>query len=140
MNKKLSNNKKNKNNKKNIGVSTTTKSKKENKKVYFSFFTIILLLCLIQILISAVINISKVISYKSKIVQITNVRDAALELNEQLNDSIKNFSNIAGLEAIARNNLKMSSEDEVMVIINSNKQEDDFKNNKKKHFSIFFKK
>ena len=39
--------------------------------------------------------------------------------NEQLKDNIKNFSNVAGLEAIARNNLKMSGEDEVLVIINS---------------------
>ena len=104
-----------------------------------SFFTIILLLCLIQILISAVINRSKVISYKAKIVQITNVRDAALELNEQLNESIKNFSNVAGLEAIARNNLKMSSEDEVMVIINSIKQNEEIENNSKKHFVLFKK-
>ena len=80
-------------------------------------------MCLIQITISAVLNVSKVISYKAKIVQISNTRDAALALNEQLKDSIKNFSNVAGLEAIARNNLKMSSEDEVLVIINSTKEE-----------------
>ena len=90
---------------------------------YYSFLTIILLLCLIQITISAILNVSKVISYKAKIVQITNTRDAALALNEQLKDNIKNFSNVAGLEAIARNNLKMSSEDEVLVIINSTKEE-----------------
>ena len=44
-------------------------------------------------------------------------------LNEQLKDNISNFSNVAGLEAIARNNLKMSSEDEVLVIINESKDE-----------------
>ena len=32
--------------------------------------------------------------------------------------------NFAGLEAIARNNLKMSSEDEVLVIINTPKEEE----------------
>ena len=47
-----------------------------------------------------------------------------MSLNEQLKDSIKNFSNVAGLEAIARNNLKMSSEDEVLVIINTSKEEE----------------
>lgn len=86
---------------------------------YYSFLTIILLLCLVQITLSAVLNISKIVSYKSKIVQITNTRNAALALNEQLKDNINNFSNVAGLEAIARNNLKMSSEDEVLVIINT---------------------
>lgn len=139
MDKFISKNKKHKNKKDKEKKASVSKKKKENKEVYFSFFTIILLLCLIQILISAVINISKVISYKAKIVQITNVRDAALELNEQLNESIKNFSNVAGLEAIARNNLKMSSEDEVMVIINSIKQNEEIENNNKKHFVLFKK-
>lgn len=91
---------------------------------YYSFLTIILILCLIQITVSAVLNVSKVISYKAKIVQITKTRDSALALNEQLKDNIKNFSNVAGLEAIARNNLKMSSEDEVLVIINNSTNEE----------------
>ena len=90
---------------------------------YYSFVTIILLLCLVQITISAVLNVSKVISYKAKIVQITNTRNQALALNEMLKDNINNFSNVSGLEAIARNNLKMSSEDEVLVIINTPKEE-----------------
>lgn len=92
--------------------------------VYYSFLTIILLLCLVQITISAVLNIYKIVSYNKKIIQITNTRNAAQALNDQLRDNIKNFSNIAGLEAIARNNLKMSSEDEVMVIINTPKEDE----------------
>ena len=91
---------------------------------YYSFLTIILLLCLVQITISAVLNVSKVISYKAKIIQITKTRDAALALNEQLKDNISNFSNVTGMEAIARNNLKMSGEDEVLIIINSPKKDD----------------
>ena len=91
---------------------------------YYSFLTIILLLCLVQITISAVLNISKIVSYKAKIVQITNTRNAAQALNDQLKDNIRNFSNVAGLEAIARNNLKMSSEDEVLVIINAPKEDE----------------
>ena len=100
------------------------KSSSSSGGFYYSFLTVILLLCLIQITISAVLNISKIISYQAKIVQIRKTRDAALSLNEQLKDSIKNFSNVAGLEAIARNNLKMSSEDEVLVIINTQKEEE----------------
>ena len=90
---------------------------------YYSFLTIILLLCLVQITISAVLNVSKIVSYKAKIIQITKTRDAALALNDQLKDNIKNFSNVTGLEEIARNNLKMSGEDEVLVIINTPKNE-----------------
>ena len=94
-----------------------------SKGFYYSFLTIILILCLIQITISAVLNLSKVISYRAKIIQITKTRDAALALNEQLKDNVNNFSNVSGLEAIARNNLKMSSEDEVLVIINTPEEE-----------------
>ena len=101
---------------------------------YYSFLTIILLLCLIQITVSAVLNVSKVISYNAKIKQITKTRDAALSLNEQLKDNIKNFSNVTGLEAIARNNLKMSSDDEVLVIINTPKEEEKIEKPKKLGF------
>lgn len=97
--------------------------KNSSNGFYYSFLTVILLLCLIQITISAVLNISKIVSYKAKIIQITKTRDSAKSLNEQLQDNIKNFSNVNGLEAIARNNLKMSSEDEVLVIINTPKEE-----------------
>ena len=108
-------------------VSKKDKIVKKNKTsstsgFYYSFLTVILLLCLIQITVSAVLNISKIISYKAKIIQITKTRDTAKALNEQLQDNIKNFSNVAGLEAIARNNLKMSGEDEVLVIINTPKK------------------
>lgn len=107
------------------------KKKSATKGFYYSLLTIVLILCLIQIAISAVLNVSKVISYKAKIVQISETRDAALALNEQLKDNIRNFSNAAGLEAIARNNLKMSSEDEVLVIISNPKAENDKKEENK---------
>ena len=115
---------------------TITKKSSTSKGFYYSFLTIILILCLVQITISAVLNVSKVISYKAKIIQITATRDAAKALNLQLKDNINNFSNAAGLEAIARNNLKMSSEDEVLVIINTPKQENNEKEEKIKKFGF----
>ncbi len=114
--------------------SKTVKAKKKHSsgnEFYYSFFTVILLLCLIQITISAVVNISKIVSYKAKIVQITKNKEAALALNDQLKDNIKNFSKLDGLEAIARNNLKMSGEDEVLVIINTPKEDEQTEKPKK---------
>jgi cell division protein FtsB len=108
----------------NINPKPKNSAKKNSGGFYYSFLTVILLLCLIQITISAVLNVSKVVSYKAKIIQIRHSRDAALALNEQLKDNISNFSNITGLEAIARNNLKLSSEDEVLVIINTPKDDE----------------
>lgn len=105
---------------------------------YYSFMTVILIICLIQIMISAVLNVSKIISYQAKIVQITKTRDAASALNEQLKDSVKNFSNVTGLEAIARNNLKMSGEDEVLVIINTNKDSEEESVKPENKFLKFF--
>lgn len=124
----------NKKDKENISKPKTETKKHSSGGFYYSFLTIILALCLIQITISAVLNVSKVVSYKSKIVQITKTRDAALMLNEQLKDNIKNFSNVAGLEAIARNNLKMASEDEVLVIISTPKEEEKIEKTKKMGF------
>lgn len=116
------------------------KKKSSSNGFYYSFLTIILLLCLIQISISAVLNISKIISYKAKIVQITKTRDTALSLNDQLKDNINNFSNVDGMEAIARNNLKMSGEDEVLVIISSPKTDESSDNSTKFNFlKKFFK-
>ena len=118
----------NKEGKKEKSAAAKRAEKNTSSGFYYSFLTIILLLCLIQITVSAVLNVSKIISYKAKIIQITKTitktRDAALALNDQLKDNINNFSNVTGLEAIARNNLKMSSEDEVLVIINTNKEEE----------------
>ena len=120
---------------------TDKKNKEKNKRkssatnvFYYSFFTIILFLCLIQITISAVLNISKIVSYNAKIVQITKTRNAAQALNAHLKDNIHNFSNASGLEAIARNNLKMSSEDEVLVIINKPLKEEKDEKSKKWDF------
>ena len=117
-------------NKKSQGRQEDKKRPKSNTTngFYYSFLTVILLLCLIQITISAVLNVSKIISYNAKIIQITKSRNAAKALNEQLQDHIKNFSNVTGLEAIARNNLKMSGEDEVLVIINTNKPDNEIEN------------
>ena len=126
-------NKEVKNNKEKHGQ---TKSSVSNG-FYYSFLTVILLLCLVQITVSAVLNVSKVISYKAKIVQITRTRDAAKALNDQLKDNIKNFSNVSGLEAIARNNLKMSSEDEVLVIINTPKEDEEEKTKKSSFWDNF---
>ncbi|MBR1943549.1 septum formation initiator family protein [bacterium] len=101
------------------------KSQKHKTKanVYYSFLTIVLLICLVQIGFSAILNISKTISYQSKVVQIRKIRDEAEKKNSKLKREIKEFSSTASLEAIARNNLKMAGEDEVLILINDNKEE-----------------
>ncbi len=97
---------------------------------YYSFLTIVLLLCLVQITCGAVLNISKLISYQSKIVQLQKTKDSAEKRNKQLKEDISDFSAASSLEAIARNNLKMAGDDEVLVIINTKPKTEDPQKNK----------
>jgi len=101
------------------------KSKKKSKRhkqkigVYYSFLTFVLLLVILQVGIGAVLNISKTIAYKGKINTMERVRSEAEQRNKDLKSDIKLFSKTSSLEEIARNNLKMAGDKEVLVIINN---------------------
>lgn len=99
---------------------------------YYSFLTIVLIICLIQVGFSAILNISKTVVYHNKIVKIKKIRNEAERRNKNLKNEIKEFSKTASLEAIARNNLKMAGEDEVLIIINDNNKDNNTKKQKKK--------
>ncbi len=115
----------------NINIPSTKKGLKKKKRqytpvgFYYSFLTIVLLLCLIQITCGAVLNISKLVAYQTKIAQLQKTKDNAEKRNRQLKEDISSFSTASSLEAIARNNLKMAGNDEVLVIINSKPKEDE---------------
>ncbi len=98
---------------------------------YYSFLTLVLLFCLIQIGFGAILNISKTISYRAKISTLSKIRDVAENQNQELKQDIKLFSSMSSLEGIARNNLKMAGEDEVLILINNNQQQNN-KNKKNK--------
>ena len=94
-------------------------NKRKNKiRFYYSFLTIVLLICLVQIGISAFNNITKSISYHDKIKKMKALNQQAYAENRRLKEELEDFSSMKSLEAIARNNLKMAGEDEVLVIIN----------------------
>ena len=103
----------------------------KTKGFYYSFLTLVLLFCLIQIGFGAILNISKTIAYRAKILTLTKIRDAAEEKNENLKSDIKLFSATSSLEGIARNNLKMAGDKEVLVIINQNQNTQEDNSNKK---------
>ena len=75
-------------------------------------------------------NISKTISYRAKISTLTKIRDNAETQNQELKEDIKLFSSTSSLEGIARNNLKMAGEDEVLILINNTQNQNT--NGKKK--------
>ena len=99
-------------------LNETTKKSVSKTGFYYSFLTIVLLFCLLQIGFGAILNISKTIAYRAKILTLTKIRDTAETNNQILKKDIKQFSSMSSLEGIARNNLKMAGEDEVLIIIN----------------------
>ena len=96
------------------------KQKHNNRKTEFaySFFTIVLIFCLIQIGYGAILNVGKIISYKGKMITLENLLRQAQDRNQDLKNEKKVVTSDNSLEGIARNNLKMAGEDEVLVIIN----------------------
>ena len=97
------------------------KSKKHKRKIvfYYSFLTFVLLFCIVQVGFSVILNTSKTIAYHGKINTMNKVRDEAEQKNKDLKNDIKLFSKTSSLEEIARNNLKMAGDKEVLVIINN---------------------
>jgi len=114
-------------------IKTNNKPEKNNKRkrkklyqrtgIYYSFLTIVLVFCLFQIGYGALLNISKIISYQGKVITLENLLKKAKAQNEDLKTKKKVITSDNSLEGIARNNLKMASEDEVLIIINKKVEE-----------------
>ena len=109
--------------------------RRHHTQFYYSFLTIILLICLVQMSFSALLNVTKVVSYHRKIALLKSKQAIAEIKNEELKKDIKNFSTTAAMESIARNNLKMAGKDEMLIIVNKQAAPAD-----EKHKKIGFKK
>ena len=117
-------------------IENLKKSRKKMRKTgfYYSFLTIVLILCLIQVGFSAILNISKLVAYKAKMITLQKTLSDAENYNKDLKDNIELYSSSAqNLEGIARNTLKMAGEDEVLIIINNKQPSDDVKKKSNKH-------
>ena len=87
------------------------------KRVYYSFLTIVLAICLIQTTRGAYLNVMKYFDLNNKIHELNKISAKAEEKNVDLKHQLKEYNSIKGIEALARNNLKMAGKDEVLVII-----------------------
>lgn len=108
--------------------------KKKAVKLRYSFLTLVLLACLGYVGVSAFYNISKTINYQGKIRKMEQVKEQAMFNNIRLKEELDNFNSLKSLEAIARNNLKMAGDDEVLVIINKKKEPKPEATKKKQNF------
>jgi len=109
----------------NLKTRVQKQQKKKNRKVrfYHSFLTIVLLMCIFEVSISVILNLSKNVIYQAKIITAKQLKAEAENRNRNLKNEIKNFSSMYKVESIARNNLKMAAKDEVLIIINQNNEE-----------------
>ena len=101
------------------------------KKRYYSMLTIALVVCLLIIANSAIVNILKIVSYQGKIRELTKIQIETAEKNDNLKKQLNDLD-ARSYEAIARNNLKMSGEDEVLIIIHEPEKTEN-KSKKKKN-------
>lgn len=109
--------------------------KRRNRQAgfYYSFLTIVLVFCLIQIGYGAILNVGKIVSYKSKVITLERVLEQTRLHNQDLKRQKKMVTSDNSLEGIARNNLKMAESDEVLIIINKKVAKP---KNKKKQFDF----
>lgn len=117
-------------------VEKSKKSQRRHKRkigFYYSFLTLVLLLCLMHVGAGVILNISKTISYSGKINTMRKVLDDAEQRNRDLKNDISLFSKTSTLEELARNNLKMTGDKEVLVIINGGNVTSNVKTKKRKH-------
>lgn len=94
-----------------------------NKKAKYSIVTVVLLVCIVQLGCSVFCNINKTVSFRQKKAGLENKRNEELNKNLQLKSELENFNSDAVLESIARNNLKMAGENEILIIINKPQEE-----------------
>lgn len=101
------------------------------RKKFYSFLSIVLLMCIFILFISTGKNIAKIFSFNRKINDLKKIQNETVEKNISLKKQLNDLD-VRSYEAIARNNLKMSGEGEVLIIIQEPEDEDLSKNNKKK--------
>ena len=120
-------------------ASQKNKKSQKTQSFYYSFLTIVLLIFLAKVAFSAILNITKNIAYQNKIATIKKSKLEAENKNKSLKKELKYFSSAESLEAIARNNLKMAGNDEVLIIINEIKKQKTEEEQDKKKISILNK-
>ena len=94
-----------------------------NTKFTWPLFTFVLIFCLLQIGYGAVLNVGKIVSYQGKQATLEDLLKKAQLRNKDLKAQKKVITSDNSLEGIARNNLKMASQDEVLIIINKKVEE-----------------
>lgn len=87
------------------------------KRVYYLFITILLLICLSQIVRGIFLNVAKYITLNQQLQKLEKLKVNAVNENNLLKEQLKNYTSSKGIESLARDNMKMVGKNEVLVEI-----------------------
>lgn len=112
-----------------------------NKTIVYSALTIVLFVFLAQSGFGLIVNILKNINVHAQLQIVKHAHEKALKENNKLKFEIESCKSEKSLEAIARNNLKMAADDEILLSIMSDKNNihTDMTQKPKREKGIFFK-
>ena len=91
---------------------------KPRQAVAYSALTVILLVFIVQAGFSMILNIVRNIDYCNKLQIINREYKEAQKKNKNLQYELQSYNTAKSLEAIARNNLKMAANNEILLLIN----------------------
>lgn len=92
----------------------------ETKPVFmYSALTLMLLIFIVQSGFGFVMNVLRNIDIYTKLQIVKKANITAINKNNTLKDETKSYNSAKSLESIARNNLKMAGENEVLLILNN---------------------
>ena len=87
--------------------------------------TLLLVVFLLQVVLGVVINSAKLYSLRTKIFALEKINKSAKSKNTYLREEIEKYNSNSGVEALARDRLQFSKEDETLVIIKNTQQENE---------------
>ena len=99
-------------------------TKTAKKRWHFSLLTLLLVVFLAQLFWGILVNSAKIYSLNTKIAKLEKIRSVAEKKNQFLREELDKYTSNSGVEALARDRLQFSREDETLIII-KNPQEDD---------------
>lgn len=91
------------------------------KRGYYFLLALVLLMCIVQFVYGSLYNITRYVVLNKKLNKLEELNREALSKNQQLKTQLKVYSSHKGIEELARNNLKLVGEDEVLVLIKKKK-------------------
>ena len=99
------------------------KKNRKEKHTLYSMLTFVLVICLIQAVRGAILNIENYVSLDRKIAKLEQIKQKSTEENEDLRAKLAEFKSMQGVEDVARNELKMAGKNEVLLLIKAKSTE-----------------